>query len=235
VATVSSSASSRSWLTTHHRGSASTFHALEPTGEQRQAWWLDVDRAALVLGSAQLDAVADHDACARAGVEIVRRRSGGGAVLLLPGECVWLDVVVPRDDPLWDDDIGESMWWLGRLWADALEGVGCGDVAVHRGPLQHTPWSRLVCFDGLGAGEVTVGGRKAVGVSQRRTRHWARLQSSLNLVSAHDDRRAGGVQQTLVPLLSPPRPTTDQLRPVAAVDASIEAVQAAVNAALATR
>lgn len=243
---MNASAAGRPWDTTHHRGSASTFHALEPTGERRQAWWLDVDRPALVLGSAQSDSVADHDACARAGVEIVRRRSGGGAVLLLPDKCGWLDVVVPRDDPLWDDDIGESMWWLGDLWSDALVALGCDDVAVHHGPLQHTPWSRLVCFDGLGAGEVTIGGHKAVGISQRRTRHWARLQSSVNLapvgavgrpfgvnLDTNAALNGSGLNEVLVSLLSPPRPTADQLRPFAVIDASILALQDAVNAVLA--
>ena len=33
-----------------------------------------------------------------------------------------------------------------------------------------------VCFAGLGPGEVTVDGRKVVGISQRRTRAWARFQ-----------------------------------------------------------
>jgi hypothetical protein len=44
-----------------------------------------------------------------------------------------------------------------------------------------TPWSSTVCFEGLGPGEVVVGGRKAVGISQRRTRHWARLQAAVHL------------------------------------------------------
>jgi lipoate-protein ligase A len=39
-----------------------------------------------------------------------------------------------------------------------------------------TEWSELVCFAGLGPGEVTVGGRKVVGISQRRTRDAARFQ-----------------------------------------------------------
>lgn len=249
---VSSSASTGPWVTTHHRGSAATFHALEPTGEHRQAWWLDVDQPALVLGSTQPELVADAQACAAAGVQVVRRRSGGGAVLLLPGECAWLDVVVPRDDPLWHDDIGESMWWLGQVWAEALDVLGCSDVAVHRGPLQHTPWSRLVCFDGLGAGEVTINGQKAVGISQRRTRHWARLQSSVNLAVADADRRrlaaslfansgpssgttGSSFNEVLVSLLSPPRPTAAQLRPFAVINASSEAVRTAVSSALAPR
>ena len=37
-------------------------------------------------------------------------------------------------------------------------------------------WSEWVCFAGLGPGEVTVGGAKVVGISQRRTRHAARFQ-----------------------------------------------------------
>ena len=33
-----------------------------------------------------------------------------------------------------------------------------------------TPWSKVLCYAGLGAGEVTVAGRKVVGMSQRRER-----------------------------------------------------------------
>jgi len=40
-----------------------------------------------------------------------------------------------------------------------------------------TTWSRLVCFDGLGPGELTRAGAKLVGISQRRTRTAARLQA----------------------------------------------------------
>ncbi len=36
--------------------------------------------------------------------------------------------------------------------------------------------SGRACFAGLGPGEVTIGGRKAVGISQRRTRAGARFQ-----------------------------------------------------------
>ncbi len=47
-----------------------------------------------------------------------------------------------------------------------------------------TPWSSLVCFAGLGPGEVTVDGRKLVGISQRRTRAGARFQCAV--YSRHD-------------------------------------------------
>jgi lipoate-protein ligase A len=186
-----------------------------------------------VLGSAQRDEVVDAAACAAAGVDVVRRRSGGGVVLLVPGESLWLDVVVPRDDPRWDDDVARAMWWLGEVWCEALGTLGVTGAEVHRGGLVHTPWSRLVCFDGIGSGEVVVGERKAVGISQRRTRDWLRLQSSVHLAWR---------PELLVSLLapataagSPPLPTAAQLRPALTLDGSPDHVRAAVERALQTR
>jgi hypothetical protein len=87
---------------------------------------------------------------------------------------VWVDVLLPRGDPLWDDDVARATHWLGDVWAEA---VG-GDAVVHRGPNVRTRWSSLVCFGGLGSGEVLdqPGGAKVVGISQRRTRAGARFQ-----------------------------------------------------------
>lgn len=166
----------------HRVGDAAELHGAEPTeGIDPTATWFEVTRPALVLGSAQPLGHVDAAACARGGVEIVRRRSGGGAVLLVPGEMMWLDVVILAGDPLWHDDIGRSMWWLGEVWVEALERCGVTGAEVHRGGVRDTTWSRHVCFAGLGAGEVTIDGTKAVGISQRRTRSWARLQSSMHL------------------------------------------------------
>jgi len=217
--------SRRDWTIDHTTGAASEFHGwVPPEPAQRLARWFTVDRPAVVLGSTQSPDVLDLGACARMGAEVVRRRSGGGVVLMMPGEIVWLDVVVPAGDPLWNDDVGEAMWWFGDVWADALRSCGVADVEVHRGPLISTPWSRLVCYDGLGAGEVTVGGAKAVGISQRRTRAWARLQSSIHLVWN---------PALVVELLAEPRPAPGDLRPVAVVDATaMGAVRSAVDEGL---
>lgn len=162
-------------------GSAAEFHARPvPEPAERAVWWFTVDRPALVLGSAQPDGTVDRAGAAAAGVEVVRRRSGGGAVLLVPGDVAWVDVVVPRGDPLWDDDVTRSGRWLGAAWAAALRAAGVGGaVEVHPGPLVRTRWSDLVCFAGLGPGEVTVAGAKVLGVSQRRTRTAARFQCAL--------------------------------------------------------
>jgi lipoate---protein ligase len=159
-------------------GSAAAFHGREiPAVVSRSVWIHDVAAPALVLGSSQRDEIVDDATIGS--IEVVRRRSGGGAVLLIPDEVLWLDVLVPAGDPLWNDDVGRASHWLGHAWVAAL---GYGDV--HRGPMVRTPWSPLVCFAGLGPGEVTVDGRKLVGISQRRTRAGARFQCAV--YSSHD-------------------------------------------------
>ena len=166
-----------SWPVTHHVGSAAAFHCRAvPEPVERAMWWFDVARPAVALGSTQPLGVIDAEAAAAAGVEVVRRRSGGGAVWLAPGEVVWVDVVLPADDPRWTDDVGRAAGWLGDAWAGALVDLGIGGVAVHHGPLLRTAWSGTVCFAGVAPGEVLVHGRKAVGISQRRTRAGARFQ-----------------------------------------------------------
>jgi lipoate-protein ligase A len=137
--------------------------------------------AALVLGSAQKDAGIDHAAVGRHGLHVVRRVSGGGAVLVEPGALVWIDVIVPKTDPLWNDDVGKAFHWLGRTWKAVLETAGVDDVVVHEGAMVNTMWSRTICFAGLGPGEVLANGRKVVGISQRRTRAAALFQCSLLL------------------------------------------------------
>jgi lipoate-protein ligase A len=169
----------RRWVVERTAGSAAAFHERAVAlPAARAVWQFTVTEPAVALGSAQPLAHVDDAAARDRGLVIVRRRSGGGAVLLRPGDPLWIDVVIPRDDPLWLDDVGRSSWWLGETWRRALGtlGVPLGDVDVHRGPLQRTEWSDRVCFAGLGAGEVSVGSRKVVGVSQRRTRHAARFQ-----------------------------------------------------------
>lgn len=143
---------------------------------QRSVTFCEVTRPALVLGSTQPSADVDEEAIAGAGVDVARRRSGGGAVLVEAGRMLWTDVVVPAGDPLWHPDVGRAFWWLGDAWAAALAGLGAADAEVHRGALVRSRWSTLVCFAGLGPGEVRAGGGKVVGVSQRRVRGGALFQ-----------------------------------------------------------
>lgn len=136
---------------------------------------------AVVLGSHEPEEWFDIGALRRAGLGLARRRSGGGAVLVGPGLAVWVDFVVPAGDPLWDDDVGRATWWVGELWSEVLRAAGVhgGEkLGVWRGPMRPTRWSPVVCFAGMGPGEVEMGGAKVVGISQRRTRRATLFQSA---------------------------------------------------------
>src|SRR5207253_4747496 len=74
-----------------------------------------------------------------------------------------------------DDDVGRSFHWLGQVWVDALATLGVASE-WNDGPMICPPWCRQVCFAGIGPGEVTVDGRKVVGLAQRRTRAGALFQ-----------------------------------------------------------
>lgn len=116
---------------------------------------------------------------------MVGRFSGGGAVLMDEG-LLSLDVIVPTGHPLLDGGLSEPFERIGMAWADALRAVGVPAVHVHRGP-STTPRraserDRLlaaICYATLGRGEVTTGGRKIVGLAQRRRRHGALIQCGL--------------------------------------------------------
>ena len=71
--------------------------------------------------------------------------------------------------------------------------------------MRRTAWSDRVCFAGLGPGEVTVEGRKVVGLSQRRTREAVLFQCCaalrweperlLDLLALEDAERARGAAE----------------------------------------
>lgn len=168
------SLSNLKWQVEWRSGSAAELHA-RPLEPGRSVEVLEVPAPAFVLGSTQPETDVDDAALRATGIDLVRRRSGGGGVLLLPGRTAWIDVTIGRDDPLWQDDVGAAFEWLGQAWAAAVERFGI-EATVHVGKPVETAWSRRVCFAGIGSGEVVAGGRKLVGISQRRTRDAARFQ-----------------------------------------------------------
>ena len=104
-----------------------------------------------MLGSTQRDDVVDGEALHLAGLEVVRRRSGGGAVLLVPDEHVWIDwsdgavlpggVQRPGAADGWDSESGgpegepERDRGGGELDADGRCGIDepAGSVRGHGG------------------------------------------------------------------------------------------------------
>jgi lipoate---protein ligase len=193
-----------------------TFERLSGTTEQLHArdpfvdgppsapmvWWCDFSRPSVALGSRQQTKLLDLEACRLAGVDIARRRSGGGAVILRPGEMLWIDLIVPSGWGDMPDDVRGSMMWVGERWKTALTslvgGLQGGEIVVHDGGMVATDWSDLMCFAGLGPGEVLLAGNKLVGLSQRRTRHGSRFQGLVHFCRPRIDD---------VLLFAEPRPT----------------------------
>ncbi|HUP70493.1 MAG TPA: hypothetical protein VM142_11870 [Acidimicrobiales bacterium] len=170
------------WSTVRLRAPAAELHGRTIEWSRRSATFCEVPAPALVLGSTQPSGDVDSAAVAAAGIDVVRRRSGGGAVLVEPDGMVWADVVVPAADPQWEADVGKAFWWLGDVWASALASLGVASATVHRGGLVRSRWSPMVCFAGLGPGEVSAaGGGKIVGISQRRVRDGALFQCAVPL------------------------------------------------------
>lgn len=133
---------------------------------------------AVVLGCLQRPNAAMNAAARAAGIALVERRSGGGAVLAGP----WLlgvSVVLPRDHPLVVASITDSYRWFGEAHAAALRraGIECQAVCAATAPAVARNWRsppagttmQWACFGTLSPWEVmTAGGRKLVGLAQVR-------------------------------------------------------------------
>jgi lipoate-protein ligase A len=143
-------------------------------GELRVGWSRPTD-AAIVLGSAQRPASPGA---------ALQRSTGGGAVSC-DDHYLMLDVVLPRGHPLVIDDVGRSYRWLAQALLEGLEARGAELRAVTPPEVAALPpadraAARLACFAGTGTYELVTrtGGRKLVGLAQRRRGGAALLQAA---------------------------------------------------------
>jgi lipoyl(octanoyl) transferase len=107
------------------------------------------------------------EACARAGLAVVRRPTGGRAVLH-DGDVTYA-LALPRGGWWAERSLGATCRLIHEAVADGLRRLGVpAEVA---GP-RPSPGARPtpLCFAVLSAHEITVGGRKLVGSAQRRLR-----------------------------------------------------------------
>lgn len=139
-----------------------------------RAGWSRATDTAVVLGSGQRDVP-------ETGLPVVRRGTGGGAVVCGPGYLM-LDVVLPRAHPLVLDDVTEAYRWLaewliGELAVDGLRALAPSDVREQSD--EDRAAARLACFAGFGPYElVTADGRKLFGLAQRRRRQAVLYQAA---------------------------------------------------------
>lgn len=150
---------------------ATALDAVPPHGA-RLRWYVATD-GAIVLGRGQPVPPAPTP------LPVLRRGTGGGAVLL-DADLLSCDALLPAGHPLLEGDLGVVFERVGVRWSRALAELGVEDLAVSTtsSPARRlgTPHDRLradVCYATVGRGEVTSGGRKLVGLAQRRRRQGA--------------------------------------------------------------
>lgn len=164
-----------------HEALAADMALLEHVRDQPLLRWYVVNRPAVVLGLAlhhRREQVVDAERCRRAGVEVLERAAGGGAVLLDDG-MLCAAVCVPNAEA----DLTESYRWLGQHFAARL-GLRRVEVAEARADVVSLRGSPLLstCYGALSPHElVNAAGAKVVGFAQVRRRHAALFQVGILL------------------------------------------------------
>jgi lipoate-protein ligase A len=115
-------------------------------------------RPALSLGRFQPDADVDHDACERRGVEVVRRPTGGRA--LLHGGDLTYAVALPQPG-----GVQRSVDTIYRFVAAGLI-AGLARLTVDAQVARHEGGGGPVCFSGQEGSDLRVGTRKVCGSAQ---------------------------------------------------------------------
>ncbi|HEY7931041.1 MAG TPA: hypothetical protein VIC81_02105 [Acidimicrobiales bacterium] len=116
----------------------------------------------------------------------IRRRRGGGGVVSLAPDDLWIDFWIPRDDPRWRSDVRAASIVVGEWWSSVLNEVLDLTSNVHREGVAGDPALSVACFAGSGPGEVFVDGRKAVGVTQWHVREGNFLSTVLRATDSRE-------------------------------------------------
>ncbi|MDA8209927.1 MAG: hypothetical protein M0Z92_13135 [Actinomycetota bacterium] len=145
-------------------------------------WLCEPGADALILGSAQRLNEGHERFVARHGFELARRSSGGTGVVVVRGGAVWIDIGLPPGDPLLIDDVSRSFAPISGAWSEALALIGVRGAEAFSGAMSKGGEFSEVCFAGRASGEILLGGRKLVGMSQRRSGHgaWFHTMAYLN-------------------------------------------------------
>ena len=135
----------------------------------------------LSIGYFQSIAEVDTQGYRRRGIEIVRRPTGGNAIL--HRDCLTYSVLLPAASPLVRGGIVASYRRLSRPFALALTELGAPVAAA---PDSARPGAGLDCFAAPGPSELTLAGRKILGSAQTRRRGVVLQHGSLILKGVPD-------------------------------------------------
>jgi lipoate-protein ligase A len=135
----------------------------------------------------RLGSVVDPERCRRAGVDVLSRKAGGGALLLERDGMVCGAICLPISAVA--SDVTESYRWLGDLLVQRLRDFGIAatrvevDEAREDAAALHATNSPLLntCYGALSPHEVVVDDRKLVGMAQIRRRDAALFQFGILL------------------------------------------------------
>jgi lipoyl(octanoyl) transferase len=138
------------------------------------------DPPCLSLGHAQPFADVDMSRIQQYGWEVVRRATGGRAILHT--DELTYSVIAPADEPRVAGSILES---YNRLAQALLLAVQCLDIPVEMkdlvNPTGNMPLSNPVCFEVPSSYEITVNGKKLIGSAQARKKEGVLQHGSLPL------------------------------------------------------
>lgn len=120
----------------------------------------------LSLGYGQRIGDFDHDALEKRGWDLLRRPTGGKAIL--HGDELTYSLSLPPNHPLADVDVVESYRRISAGLLRALESLGLSAVAQHQGEDARPAEAGPVCFEMPSHYEISFGGRKLIGSAQLR-------------------------------------------------------------------
>ncbi|WP_417228065.1 lipoyl protein ligase domain-containing protein [Amphritea sp.] len=160
---------------------------LEAGVEEPQVLLWQYDQAAVILGCSQRPDTGQLSRAENAGLPLVRRRSGGGAVLAGPW-MLSVTVFIPPEHSLAKQNIIEIFSWLEAIWIDTLTACGVPCKGVDQAMIEQSKTVsqekdlKWACYASLSHGEVvSLDGRKLVGLAQIRKRKGVALVSGLHL------------------------------------------------------
>jgi lipoate-protein ligase A len=137
----------------------------------------------VTIGCGQSITDIDLEYCAAVGLPVLRRLSGGTAVLHEPSQLAFM-IVLPPEHPIVRGDVVESYAPVSRALLRALNDLGiCAEAVPPQTAraLPADPIGRAACFGGLAPYEIVWCGRKLIGHAQVRRRNAVLLGGTLLL------------------------------------------------------